>query len=82
MSASLHGSIDKEQRAGCVPTDRARTEVIGEEEKEETAACVHDSTGPRLVGGLQVAQLSQSDSSHTDSTSQRNLCARKNFFTT
>lgn len=37
---------------------------------------MHDSASPRLVSGLQVAQLSQSDSNHMDSTSQRNLLGR------
>lgn len=37
---------------------------------------MRDSASPRLVSGLQVAQLSQSDSNHMDSTSQRNLLGR------
>lgn len=68
MSTSLH------QRAGCVPTDSARTEVMGKEDKEERAACVHESKSWHLVSGLQVAQLSQSDSNLSDSTSQEFVC--------
>lgn len=80
MSTSLHGSIVKEQAVH--PQTVPGLRWLGKEEKEESAACVPDSASPRLVNGLQVAQLSQSDSNHMDSTSQRNLSARKNFFTT
>lgn len=55
---------------------------MGKEEKEKTATCVHDSKSLHLVSRLQVAQIFQSDSSHMDNTSQRNLSVGKNLFTT
>lgn len=36
---------------------------------------MHDFESLHLVSGLQVARIFQSDSNHTDSTSQRNLFA-------
>lgn len=47
---------------------------MGKEDKEERAACVHESKSWHLVSGLQVAQLSQSDSNLSDSTSQEFVC--------
>lgn len=47
---------------------------MGKEDKEERAAYVHESKSRHLVSGLQVAQLSQSDSNLSDSTSQEFVC--------
>lgn len=80
MSRSLHGNIVKEQAVCPQPVPGLRW--LGKEEKEETAAWVHDSESLHLVSVLQVTHIFHSDSNHTDNTSQRNLSVGKNLFTT